>query len=36
VTTEGEDEDPRNISIPEAEVHYIVEVLQIENLTITA
>ena len=35
MTTEGEDEDPKNINIPEAEGDRKVEGLQIENLDIT-
>ncbi len=36
MTIEEEDEDPRNINIPEAEGHPKVEGPQIENLDITA
>jgi len=36
MTTEVDDEDPRNINIPEAESHYEVEGPQIENIDITA
>lgn len=35
MTAKGEDEDPRNINIPEAEGHYKVEGPQIENPDIT-
>ena len=36
ITVEVEDEDPRNINIPEAEGHCEVEGPQIENPNITA